>query len=173
MKFLQNLSFLLFPYSGKMQTRCKQFFKTQCYVSHRPELLKQIRSLILICIFTFKNLYYWLCWMPWLLENHYGSQDGFLLALYQFEAQEWHDVNADGGYACVKWYEERGRFASNRQFPNVICLALTRKRETHTLERHFAPDLWLLAGTSFAHLASPFQACHVVGPLALKYHTYS
>ena len=36
------------------------------------------------------------------------------------------------------------------------------------------PDLWLLAGTSFAHLAYPFQACHAVGPgpFALKYHTW-
>ena len=109
MKFLQNPSFLLFPYSGKMQTRCKQFFKTRCYVSHRPEPLKQIRSLILICIFTFKNLYYWLCWMPWLLENHYGSQDGFLFGIVSIWSPEWHDVNADSGYACVKWYEVKGK----------------------------------------------------------------
>lgn len=33
MKFLQNSSFSLFPFSGKMQTRCKQFFKTLYYAS--------------------------------------------------------------------------------------------------------------------------------------------
>lgn len=109
MKFLQNSSFSLFSFSGKMQTRCKQFFKTLYYVSHRPELSKQIRSLILVCIYTFKNSYYWLCWMPWLLENHYSSRDSFLFGIVSIWSPECHDLNADSRYACVKWYGEKGK----------------------------------------------------------------
>lgn len=92
------------------QVKCKldasSFLKTLYYVSHRPELSKQIRSLILVCIYTFKNSYYWLCWMPWLLENHYSSRDSFLFGIVSIWSPECHDLNADSRYACVKWYGE-------------------------------------------------------------------
>lgn len=37
------------------------------------------------------------------------SHDGFLFGIVSIWSPEWHDVNADSGYACVKWYEEKGK----------------------------------------------------------------
>lgn len=88
----------------------------------RPELLKQIRSLIFICISTFKSVYYWLCWMPWLLQPHYGSLDGFWFCIVSIWSLECHDLNADSRYAweVSMEKEKKGRCTLSRKFSDVI-----------------------------------------------------
>jgi hypothetical protein len=114
-----------------MQTRYKQVLKTPFYVWDRPELLEQIRPLIFICIYAFKSLYYWLCWMPWLLEAHYGSLDSFLFGIVSIWSLECHDLNVDKRYAWETSMEKNiGWCTRSRQFSNVIFEAQGRAGST-------------------------------------------